>query len=118
GDVRVGRNVWIGPFTLLDGSGGLEIGDGCNISAGCQIYSHDSIARCVTGGAAPLERERVTIGSGTYLGPNVVVAKGVRIGSGCVIGANSLVLADVPDGCMAVGSPSRNLGPHGYGPAR
>ncbi len=26
GDVTVGENVWIGPFTLLDGSGNLEIG--------------------------------------------------------------------------------------------
>src|SRR5688572_16453516 len=33
GDVKVGKDCWIGPFTILDGSGGLEIGDGCTISA-------------------------------------------------------------------------------------
>jgi hypothetical protein len=27
GDVKVGKNVWIGPNVILDGSGGLEIGD-------------------------------------------------------------------------------------------
>jgi NDP-sugar pyrophosphorylase family protein len=37
GDVRVGKNTWIGPFTVLDGPGGLEIGDNCSISAGVQI---------------------------------------------------------------------------------
>src|SRR5215218_4042343 len=26
GHVKVGENTWIGPFTVLDGSGGLEIG--------------------------------------------------------------------------------------------
>lgn len=26
GDVQVGRHTWIGPFTVLDGSGGLAIG--------------------------------------------------------------------------------------------
>ena len=26
GDVQVGKNTWIGPFVVLDGSGGLEIG--------------------------------------------------------------------------------------------
>ena len=37
GDVRVGEHTWIGPFTLLDGSGGgLEIGSHCSISAGVQ----------------------------------------------------------------------------------
>lgn len=38
GDVRVGARTWIGPFTVLDGSGGLEIGDTCSVSAGVQIY--------------------------------------------------------------------------------
>src|SRR4030042_6341642 len=41
GDVKVGKNTWIGPFTVLDGSGGLEIGNNCNIASGAQIYSHD-----------------------------------------------------------------------------
>lgn len=40
GDVKVGENSWIGPNTVLDGSGGLEIGSNCSISAGVQIYSH------------------------------------------------------------------------------
>ena len=40
GDVKVGRNTWIGPNVILDGSGGLEIGDFVSISAGVQIYTH------------------------------------------------------------------------------
>ena len=27
GDVRVGAGTWVGPFTILDGSGGLGVGD-------------------------------------------------------------------------------------------
>lgn len=35
GRVKVGRNTWIGPGCILDGSGGdLQIGDWCSISAG------------------------------------------------------------------------------------
>ena len=33
GDVTVGKETWIGPFTLIDGTGGLEIGNYCCISA-------------------------------------------------------------------------------------
>ncbi|WP_211240344.1 hypothetical protein [Aminiphilus circumscriptus] len=36
GDVQVGANTWIGPFVILDGSGGLVIGSNCSISAGVQ----------------------------------------------------------------------------------
>lgn len=35
GRVKVGRNTWIGPGCILDGSGGdLQIGDCCSISVG------------------------------------------------------------------------------------
>ncbi|MCX8081230.1 MAG: acyltransferase, partial [Bacteroidia bacterium] len=43
GDVEVGENTWIGPFTILDGSGGLKIGSNCSISAGVHIYTHDTV---------------------------------------------------------------------------
>jgi acetyltransferase-like isoleucine patch superfamily enzyme len=105
GDVTVGRNCWIGPFTILDGSGGLSIGDSCSISAGVQIYSHDTVQWAVSGGAADYERAPTRIGSNCYIGPNAVIAKGVTIGDGCIIGAGSLVLHDIPAGSKAYGTP-------------
>lgn len=107
GEVKVGRNCWIGPFTILDGSGGLTIGDNCSISAGVQIYSHDTVAWATSGGSAPHERAPTRIGSNCYIGPNSVVAKGVTIGDGVVVGAASLVLEDLPAGCRAWGVPAR-----------
>lgn len=107
GDVRVGRHTWIGPFTVLDGSGGLQIGDHCSISAGVQLYSHDSVRKALSGGKDPIERAPTRIGDRCYLGPNVIVAKGVTIGDGCVVGANSVVLRDLPAGCRAFGNPCR-----------
>src|SRR5712664_2912096 len=38
GKVSVGPKTWIGPLTVLDGSGELTIGAYCSISAGVQIY--------------------------------------------------------------------------------
>ena len=111
GDVHVGRNTWIGPFVVLDGSGGLTIGSNCSISAGVQIYSHDSVAWALSGGSADYPHAATSIGDNCYIGPNVVVAKGVRIGNGCVIGAQSLVLGDIPDGSKAYGTPCRVVGP-------
>ena len=107
GDVKVGQQTWIGPHTVLDGAGGLEIGDWCSISAGCQIYSHDTVAWALSAGEVGPEHESTRIGSRCYLGPNTVVAKGVTIGDGCVIGANSLVIHDLPSGSKAFGNPCR-----------
>lgn len=112
GEVKVGAHTWIGPFTVLDGSGGtLEIGAHCSISAGVQIYTHDTVARSLSGGQVPIVTAPTRIGSNCYIGPNVVIAKGVTIGDGVVIGANSLVLKDIPSGCKAFGTPCRIVGP-------
>jgi acetyltransferase-like isoleucine patch superfamily enzyme len=110
GDVRVGRNTWIGPFTVLDGSGGLEIGDFCSISAGVQLYTHDTVRWALSGGEAQPERRPTKIGSRCYVGPHTIVAKGVTIGDGCVIGASSLVLDDIPAGSKAYGTPCKIVG--------
>lgn len=109
GEVRVGSNTWIGPFTLLDGSGGqLEIGDHCSISAGVQIYTHDTVEWALRG--AEIARAPVTIGNHCYIGPNVVIAKGVIIGDYVVIGANSFVNRDIPSNSKAFGSPCQIVG--------
>ena len=109
GEVAVGEQTWIGPGVVLDGSGGLTIGAFCSISAGVQIYSHDSVDWATSGGEAPIVRAPTRIGDRCYIGPNTIVAKGVTIGDGCVVGAGSVVLADLPAGSRAAGAPCRIL---------
>ncbi|MCP5149471.1 MAG: acyltransferase [Chromatiales bacterium] len=107
GDVKVGRDCWIGPNVILDGSGGLVLGDWCCISAGAQIYSHDTIERYTSLGAKPARKAPTRLGDGVYVGPQAVISMGVTIGSRAVIGANSLVRSDIPDGSRAWGTPAR-----------
>jgi acetyltransferase-like isoleucine patch superfamily enzyme len=107
GSVTVGTDTWIGPYTVLDGSGGLVIGSNCSISAGVQIYTHDTVARSLSAGKEPVDYAQTLIGSRCYIGPNAIIAKGVKVGDGVVIGANSLVLMDLPDHTKAYGSPCR-----------
>jgi acetyltransferase-like isoleucine patch superfamily enzyme len=110
GKVVVGKKTWIGPFTMLDGSGGLEIGDNCSISTGVHIYSHDTVAWAVSGGVAPYDRAAVRIGNCCYIGGQTVVAKGVTIGDHSVIGACSFVNRDIPPYTVAFGVPCRPRG--------
>ena len=114
GNVKVGSNTWIGPFGVLDGLGDLEIGDYCSISAGVQIYTHDTVDWATSGGAAAIVLAPVKIGSRCYIGPNTIISKGIKIGDGCVIGANSFVHSDIPSGTKAWGAPARHQGAAPY----
>ena len=106
GHVKVGSNTWIGPHTILDGSGGiLSIGSNCSISAGVQIYTHDTVMRSISGGVKPIDKDPTVIGNDCYIGPNTIIAKGVKIGDRVIIGANSLVLTDIPSCSKAFGTP-------------
>ena len=110
GEVRVGNNTWIGPFTIIDGSGGLSIGNNCTIAAGTHIYTHDNVGQTLTGGKMAIQRSPVSVGNCTYIGPNSIITKGVSIGSHCVIGANSLVNTSIPDFGVAIGTPAKVAG--------
>lgn len=110
GEPTIGAGTWIGPFCLIDGSGGLVIGAGCDIAAGAHIYTHSTVRRCVTGRAVDTERRPVRIGDRTFVGANAVVLMGVTIGDHCVIGAGAVVSCDVPDFGVATGVPARVVG--------
>lgn len=107
GSVSVGSNTWIGPNVLLDGSGNLTIGNNCSISAGVQIYTHDSVRWAISGGVEKYEYGPTAIGDNCYIGPNVIIQKDISIGQGSIIGANSLVNKSVPPNSKAYGSPIR-----------
>lgn len=110
GRPNIGRHCWICPYTIIDGSGGLTIGDWSTISAGVHIYSHDNVMQTLTSGLVPIQRENVTIGSNVYIGPNTVITRGVNIGNYSVIGAYSLVNKDIPSYKFVVGQPAKVIG--------
>lgn len=109
GNVKVGKNTWIGPFTVLDGSGNLSIGDNCSISAGVQIYSHDSVQWAISGGREKYEHQETIIGNNCYIGPNTIISKGVKIGDGTIIGANSFVNASFEKNSKIAGNPAKQI---------
>ncbi|KRQ85773.1 Maltose O-acetyltransferase [Caloramator mitchellensis] len=111
GDVEIGKNVWVGPYTILEGiNGKIKIGDFCHISSGVQIFTHNSVKYVLTSGQANFDKGDVIIGNNAYIGPATIIKHGVNIGNFCVIGANSFVNKNIPDYSIAFGTPIRIVG--------
>lgn len=110
GNVKVGKNTWIGPFTILDGTGGLEIGDNCSISSGVQIYSHNSVKWAVSKGKEKYEKKSVKIENYCFIGPNSVIKNGVSIGKHSIVGALSFVNKDIEPFSIVAGNPAKKIG--------
>ena len=106
-NIRVGRRFFANfNFTVLD-EALVTIGDDCFIGPNDRIYT-----ACHS--TDPIERNSrrewakpVTIGDNVWIGGSVTILPGVTIGSNVTIGAGSVVVKDIPDGCVAVGNPCR-----------
>lgn len=116
GNPKIGKDTWIGYFTIIDGTGGLEIGEHCTIASGVHIYTHDAIRWAIENLDKDLEKRKhldhapVKIGNNVFIGANSVIVKGVTIGNNVVIGAQTLVNVDIPDNSIAAGNPIKIIG--------
>ncbi len=113
---EIGDFVHIASFVSLVGSGVLEMGAFCGISAGCRVFTgnDDFSGASLTGPAVPAKyrkalRSFVRIGKHAVVGANSVVLPGVSIGEGAVVGANSLVKSDCPPWTICAGTPARPI---------
>jgi len=114
----IGDHVYIGPFNLVDASGGLHIGEGCQITTHCALLTHSShqalrlAGRRYWGASDPpgYVRRSTHIGAYTFVGPHSVVAPGSRIGRGVIVRAYSYVDGDVPDFAIVAGQPAKVVG--------
>lgn len=110
GKPKIGKHVWVGPFCLIDATGGLEVGDFVDFSAGSQVITHSTHLRCLSGGKMETVQKPVKIGSNVFIGTNAVILPGVTIGSHCVIAAGAVVAKDVPDFTVVGGVPAKKIG--------
>jgi acetyltransferase-like isoleucine patch superfamily enzyme len=110
GDVELGHDTWVGPFCLLDGSGGLKVGHHCSISTGAQVLSHDTVRWALSGGLAEYERSATRIGDCCFIGSHSVVLRGVTVGDHCLIGAGAVLGEDAPSHSIYAGVPARRIG--------
>lgn len=103
--VEIASSCQIGPGLFLPHTQGTVVG-------AWSIGSNVTIFQGVTLGARSLDfnpgpATRPTIGDGVIIGAGAKVLGGIILGDNCRVGANSVVLTDIPPGCLAVGAPAR-----------
>jgi len=112
GSIEIARRVFIGPYAVIYGHGGVSIGEETLISMHCCILSSEhtvpkrgEFIRHQSDALLPTR-----IGQDVWLGAGVKVLAGVTIGDGCVVGAGAVVTHDLAPYSIALGVPARHLG--------
>lgn len=109
GHINVDENVYIGPYCVLYGHGGLTIGRNTLIANHTTIvpsnHIFDDPNRPINSQGET--RHGIKIGEDVWIGSGVKVLDGVSIGNGCVIGAGSIVNKSLEPYSIATGSPAK-----------
>lgn len=110
-ELRIGDNVNIEQNVHIVCHHRVIIGSNVSIAPMCTIMdtSHlfDGVKDAKVGNLLVDSDAEVSIGDHTWIGVGSIILPNVHIGKRCVIGANSVVLKDIPDYSVAVGSPAR-----------
>jgi len=107
--VSIGDRCIIGRGSHLIGHWSIVLGD--DIQTGPYVYITDqnhgyTDPTTPVGGQATVERA-VHIGSGSWLGANVVILPGTELGRNCVVGAGAVVRGSFPDHSVIAGVPAK-----------
>jgi len=104
--VSIGHNCWFGQNTILDGAGGLEIGNGVRVGMYSQIWTHVASGEQIEGCILYAKRPTV-INDDVWLVGSCVVGSGLTLGKRSTALINSVITKDtVPDAAYA-GSPAK-----------
>jgi len=110
GGVRLGNRVEINNFSIVNGTGGVDIGDDSLIGPGVRIISYQHrFAAHQTIRSQASDARPIRIGRDCWIGANAVVLAGVTIGDGAVIGAGAVVTGDIAPNAVAFGVPARPI---------
>lgn len=106
-NISIGDGVYINADSFLMDDGPItvhshvQIGPSAILATALHPIDDHALRRTGAERTAP-----IVIGENCWLGSNVTVGAGVTIGRNTVVGAGSVVVRDLPDHVVAVGSPA------------
>lgn len=128
--IVIGNGVFVGRNTILScKNGDIVLDDRANLGFNCEIFSASTVRvgsdvlmaayTYLVGGDHLYDRvdipvlqqgrtaRGIDIGSGVWLGTHVVVTDGSSVGRDAIIGAGAVVVGQIPEFAIAVGTPAK-----------
>ena len=118
--ISIADNVFVWHYTILDGTGGLEIGEGTQVGAWVGIFTHSShISIRLYGNhyqEVPETQKKgykispVRLGKYVFVGAGAKVLPGAEVGDGALISSGAYVSGKVEDFQIVSGNPAKVIG--------
>ncbi len=115
GEILIGNCVHIGISTIIQGHGGVEIGNFFTTSAGCKIYSLSNDPDKCRGGTMSCGAQKAFyVQSPLFVGDNVWLGLNVSLLKGCVfddtfVQPNSVIVKNLGPNVIAGGFPAQKI---------
>ncbi len=109
GNIIIGDNCSINPYTVLYGVGDLTIGDNVLIAGHCLIIPSNHIFTDISTpiNQQGLTKKGVVIEDNVWIGSGCSILDGVRIGQGAIVAAGAVVNKDVLSNTIVGGVPAK-----------
>jgi len=119
-NINISDNVFVWHYTIIDGTGGVEIGEGAQIGAWVGIFTHGSHLSIRIYGKhyqeIPESEKKgyiikpVKIGKYVFIGAGAIIFPGVVVGDGAIVSAGSFVTKNVKPFEIVSGNPANVVG--------
>ena len=112
-------HVYIGPFSFIEATGGVTLGEGVQVTSHVSIVTHSShralrlLGRRYgdwSGSPPGWIAGPVSIGPYSYIGPHSLIEANTRLGRGTLVCAGSIVRGEFPDFAVLDGRPAQVVG--------
>jgi len=111
GKLIIGKNSYIGQYSILQISDNhsIKIGNNCSIGPFFKIWTETWKVDHDYNDKALIESKfgSVIIMDAVWIGANVLISPGITIGTNSIIGANAVVTKDVPNHAIVGGVPAK-----------
>ena len=91
--LRIGHNCWFGQNTILDGTGGLVIGNGVRVGMYSQLWTHVASGERIEG-CTLFSKNETIINNDVWLVGSCVVSSGIELGEKSIAFINSVITKD------------------------
>jgi acetyltransferase-like isoleucine patch superfamily enzyme len=121
GFIQIGNRSSVNHYTIINGEGGVEIGNSVMVAAFVSIFAanhnfDDPNVPILEQGTST--KGGVKIDDDVWIGTHAVILDGVNIGTGSVIAAGAVVTKDVPAYSVVMGVPGKVVRSRAHRPVR